>query len=118
MNTTLPNQTDVDGCVGLVPPYELSWVIPMLSIQQIFVTIPPTVVLVKMAYDKLDMAHPVFAVVFQELLVLLVCEMISLVSLLLNIFVKTEPIARLHFIGMRLAAAFHPASWLVISYLR
>ncbi len=104
--------------MALAPPYEINWMIQMLVIQLVIMTIPPTMVITKMTYDKVDLTHPVFAVVFQELLVLIVCEVISLGHLLLSFYIKNDAVIRGYFFGMRLAALFHPSTWLVISYLR
>ncbi len=118
MNTTIHNDSTHVSCVALTPPYEVNWIKLMLVLQLAIMTIPPTAVLAKMIHDKVDAAHPVFAVVFQELLVFMMCQMTGLGNLLLSFHIKNDAVVGAYFFGMRLAALFHPSTWLVISYLR
>ncbi len=73
---------------------------------------------IKMSHDKVEIRHPVFAMVFQEIIVLVVTELVGYVSLL---FMMGDYITlwRIIFLFVSVASLqFHQITWLFVTCLR
>ncbi len=73
---------------------------------------------VKTTYDKVEINHPVFAVVFQGLVILTLCQLIGYISLLFMMvdFIK---LWRLIFLAISLSAMqFHQVTWLCVTSIK
>lgn len=82
-------------------------------------TIPVYALVAKMIHDVVDVAHPVFAMAFQDVVVLCV-YMIFDVLCLMSIFVgyKLDTARVFYHIFQAAAIQFHQWTWLIITCLR
>ncbi len=67
-------------------------------------------------HAKVEIAHPVFAVIYQEVCVLCACELISFGALLATGIELDAYFSVMFLQGM--AMSFHQWTWLVVTYLR
>ncbi len=76
-------------------------------------------VFAKMIRHRVEIAHPVFAVIFQEVLVMLFLEMSGLVlTVLLAAYPENSMLIVLYAMPPYASLNFHQVSWLVVTYLR
>ncbi len=73
---------------------------------------------VRMMYDKVQIKHPVFAVVFQEIMALCTCEAVTYVFLLVMIGDDNETWKVLSMSCSFAALQFHQVFWLCITAMR
>ncbi len=76
-------------------------------------------VFAKMMWDRAEIAHPVFAVILQEMLALLFFETLGLI-LTLCLVIDPMNITLLSFYPTPsyVALLFHQVTWLIVTYLR
>ncbi len=68
--------------------------------------------------SRADLTHPVYAVIFQELVVLSICAFADSCFLVSATFVRSEKLAAAYLNVARMAMLFHPVTWAVVSLLR
>ncbi len=68
--------------------------------------------------DRVDISHPVFAVIFQDFIIISLCGLLNLLMLIYVAYTHSEPVFILSMIASRVAIHFHPVAWLVVTIQR
>ncbi len=76
--------------------------------------------LLKLMVDEIELEHPVFAILFQEVIVSCTCSSVVIVTLVLVICIGdyTGMIQLTYHVFATLGLQFHQVSWLIITYIR
>ncbi len=74
----------------------------------------------KMLHERAELAHPVFAVIFQEMIVMILCEMSSLgILIALTFYRRNNSLLMLFYSTPAFTAMqFHQVTWLIVTCLR
>ncbi len=110
------NTTTGDSCHGLSPTENLA-VMACLMLAYLL-TASALMAMATLVFRQIDLGHPVFGVVFQELLVLLTLEMSMAILLGIHFVTKVEKLLLGLAVAATFAMQFHQLSWLCITGLR
>ncbi len=72
----------------------------------------------KMVYDMIEISHPVFALAFQEIVVMVICKVVELICLLCQVVTQSDLAFLLYTFVPVAALQFHQVTWLSITALR
>ncbi len=104
-------------CNGLVPFYEVTG----LTITMLVLHSATLIILISHTWTlatKACLDHPVFAVIFQEMVVLCTCEFVDISILVAATILRSEMVVAAYLNVARMAMLFHPVTWAIISILR
>ncbi len=114
---SVDNNSTQAACTGFLPFYEVtSLLAAMLSLHAVTLAVLISHACAMARNVRLD--HPVFAVIFQEMIILIVCSCADSSLLVVAIFNQTELLMVAYLNVARMAMLFHPVTWLVVSLLR
>ncbi len=111
------NNSSIKCSEGLLPAYEVAGLVPTV-IALLLVTVVTLFIHVKAVLDRVDLSHPVFAVILQDLMILSFCGLLNLLMLGYVACTNSEHVYVLSLIVSRLAMQFHSVAWLVVTILR
>ncbi len=111
------NSSTEEACTAFMPFYEVTGLpVAMLFVHTITVT-----TLISHTWtmaSRADLAHPVYAVIFQEMVMLSVCVLADNCLLVSAVVVRSEKLMVAYLNVARVAMLFHPVTWAVVSLLR
>ncbi len=83
------------------------------------VTLLVLAVFAKMTHERAELAHPVFAVIFQEIIIIIFCEVSALCILTALItYPENNILLVLYSLPAFTAMQFHQVTWLTVTCLR
>ncbi len=105
--------------------YDINWLLAdSHCLQTIFLlthsgTLACIAVFAKRIHDRAELDHPVFVVIFQEVLVMLAFEACGLVLIIMLMFEHMNKVILIMYSTLPFAfLQFHQGTWLVVTYLR
>ncbi len=104
-------------CHGYSPAYEVQGLTCSLVVLHTM-ALMMFLIIARMIYQGVDIGHPVFAVIFQEVVFMPFFEFFGIVTLLASALFKSEVATVLYFFVIRTSSIFHPVTWVMVSYLR
>ncbi len=112
----MSNTNISEECNGLLPLDNVAGMCLLLVLHVLTLTV--LVIFVKVVYDKVDIKHPVFAIVYQDLVVVLVCESTMFLFLVVTLVEHKELFLMVISSAKTLSVQFHQLSWLAVTVLR
>ncbi len=99
--------------------YFSTWLQAAMALEQALILVL-LLAMLKMMREQVELEHPVFALIFQEVVVSCVCSAVVVACLVLVILIgdKLEIILMTYQMFTRLGLQFHQVSWLCITYIR
>ncbi len=104
-------------CPAYSSPFDNEALVPTLSVAH-SITWLALAASARLLHQRVEIGHPVFAVIFQEVVVLLIIETVAVVLLFTMLLEELEVLALMFLLLMRSALQFHPCTWVIITYLR
>ncbi len=102
---------------GITGPDLVPGLLPLLILLHLLMLLT-FLVCVYVSYSRVEIGHPVFACLFQEVVVLSLCEVAEVSLLVLLAVFESERLTIAYMFVARVALQIHPNTWLVVTCLR
>ncbi len=107
----------MENCGGLLPPFEVPGLVPFLLLVHL-ISLSMLFACALIMHRHVEIGHPVFACIFQEVVVLCICETVEIAMLVTNIWFRLEWLAIRYLHVARVALQIHPTTWVIVTSLR
>lgn len=116
MTANLTNQTEISNLndFGLFDQTGYKLVLVLIHALTLLILFTSA----KMLYDRVEISHPLFGAIFQEIILLCACETLTYVLLLFMMVHRIDKWVMVYMAISSIAGQFHQTTWCAITYLR